>query len=211
MRWIIAVLRRQCSRRFRQDRRVVYDGDRLTFKDGSTMDTNTVIWAAGVKGTIIPGLDKAVDVRANRYRVNAHNELDGYPDVFALGDVALMSEGKWTMGHPQVAPAAQQQARLLVRNLIRRSEGKSPVAFRYSDKGSMAVIGRGKAVADIGMLHFRGFLAWLAWMFVHVMALVGFRNQFQVLFNWAWKYMSWRNTIRLIIKPYIRRTPQVRP
>jgi NADH dehydrogenase len=185
-----------------------YDGSVVTFQDGSTMDSNTLIWAAGVKGVTLPGLEAAEVPKADRYHVDRFNQLQGVPDVFALGDVALMAEGKWERGHPQVATAAIQQARLLGDNLIRRAEGRAMKPFTYTDKGSMATIGRYKAVVDVGRLHIGGLLAWMAWMFVHLMALVGFRNRFQVLMAWAWKYLSWKNTIRLIIRPYIRRSAQ---
>ena len=185
-----------------------YDGDVVTFQDGSTMDSNTLIWAAGVKGMTLPGLESAEVPKANRYHVDRFNQLQGVPDVFALGDVALMAEGKWERGHPQVATAAIQQARLLGDNLIRRAKGGAMRPFTYTDKGSMATIGRYKAVVDVGRIHWGGFLAWLLWMFVHLMALVGYRNRLQVLMAWAWKYLSWKNTIRLIIRPYIRRSAQ---
>ena len=185
-----------------------YDGEVVTFQDGTTMEANTLLWAAGVKGMVIPGLEAAEVPKANRYGVDRFNQLNGLPDVFALGDVALMVEGKWERGHPQVAPAAIQQAALLVKNLQRRAQGKAMQPFSYVDKGSMATIGRFKAVVDVGNFHLGGPIAWLAWMFVHLMALVGYRNRLQVLMGWAWKYMSWKNTIRLIIRPYVRRTAQ---
>ena len=188
---------------------VSYNGETITFKDGDTMDSSTVIWAAGVKGVIIPGLEAAIEPKANRYSVDRFNQLKGVPDVYALGDVAFMQEGAWEFGHPQVAPAAIQQATQFVRNLIRKANGQPMKEFTYADKGSMATIGRFKAVVDAGRLHFGGWIAWLGWMFVHLMALVGFRNRLQVLMGWAWKYMSWKNTIRLIIRPYVRRTSEV--
>lgn len=184
---------------------VAYDGDTITFKDGSTMASNTLIWAAGVKGVLLPGLEMAADERASRYKVDRFNQLAGLPDVYALGDVALMQEGRWDQGHPQVAPVAIQQARVLAANLVRKAQGRAMREFVYLDRGSMATIGRYKAVVDAFGMHFGGFLAWLAWMFVHLMALVGFRNRLQVLMGWAWKYLSWKNTIRLIIRPYARR------
>jgi NADH dehydrogenase len=189
---------------------VSYDGEQVVFMDGTTMEANTLLWAAGVKGALIPGLEAAEVPKANRYRVDRTNRLEGFPDIHVLGDVALMSEeGRWERGHPQVAPAAVQQAKLLVRNLVREAEGKALLPFAYRDKGSMATIGRYKAVVDVGRLHFGGLIAWLGWMFVHLMSLVGYRNRLQVLFNWAWKYMSWKNTIRLIIRPYVRKATPV--
>ena len=185
---------------------VNYDGERLTFKDGSTMDTNTVIWAAGVKARTLPGLETFQDAGSGRYKVDAFNRIEGSTNIFALGDVALMtSDPKWPTGHPQVAQPAMQQAERLSRNLLLKDVSKWK-PFRYKDLGSMAVIGRGKAVFDRGGLHIGGLIAWMGWLFVHVMGLVGYRNRMQVLFNWAWKYLSWKNTIRLIIRPYVRRT-----
>lgn len=185
---------------------VAFDGDVITFKDGSRMESNTLIWAAGVKGVLLPGLEAAADERASRYRVDRFNQLQGVPDVYAVGDVALMQEGAWEYGHPQVAPAAIQQAALLGDNLVRKADGRPMCEFTYRDKGSMATIGRFKAVVDVGRWHVGGALAWMAWMFVHLMALVGFRNRLQVLMGWAWKYLSWKNTIRLIIRPYMGRS-----
>ena len=105
-----------------------------------------------MKGSIIAGLEAAVDPRANRYKVDRFNQLQGAPDVYALGDVAFMQEGKWELGHPQVAPAAIQQAELLAANLVRKAQGKPMKEFTYFDKGSMATIGRFKAVLDAGRL-----------------------------------------------------------
>lgn len=185
-----------------------FDGEIVHFTDGSTMEANTLMWAAGVKGALIPGLETAEAPKVKRYTVDRFNQVQGMPDVFALGDVALMTEGKWECGHPQVAPAAIQQAQFLAKNLVRRSQGATMKPFTYKDKGSMATIGRFKAVVDVGSFHMAGLIAWLAWMFVHLMALVGYRNRLQVLMGWAWKYMSWKNTIRLIIRPYVRQTVQ---
>ena len=186
-----------------------FDGDLITFTDGGTMPSNTVIWAAGVKGRSIPGLQAALDPRSERYRVDGFNTVEGTTNVYAVGDIAQMTaDPAWPQGHPQVAPAAIQQAQLLARNLL-RGDRATWKPFRYTDKGSMAVIGRGKAVVDRKNIHFGGMLAWLGWLFVHVMQLVGFRNRVQVLFNWAWKYLSWKNTIRLIIRPYVRASARV--
>jgi NADH:ubiquinone reductase (H+-translocating) len=113
------------------------------------------------------------------------------------------------MGHPQVATVAIQQGRHVVKNLLRRAEGKPALPFTYVDKGSMAVIGRGRAVVEIGGRSYGGFFAWAIWMLVHVVQLVSFRNRMMVLVNWAWKYLSWKNTIRLIIRPYVRQGTEV--
>lgn len=181
--------------------------DRIDLSDGSIVETTTVIWAAGVKGVSVPGLEASLNERAVRYTVDRTNALIGNPDIFAIGDCALMSDDpRWPKGHPQVATVAIQQGRHLVSNLVRRAKGEPGLPFAYHHKGSMAVIGRRRAVVDMGRRSFGGTLAWFLWMFVHVVQLVSFRNRIMVLVNWAWKYISWKNTIRLIIRPYVRKT-----
>jgi NADH dehydrogenase len=183
------------------------DPDHIRLDDGSSVETNTVIWAAGVKGVTVPGLDPDLHERASRYVVDRRNALKHHPDVFVIGDCALMEgDAGWPEGHPQVATVAIQQGRHLVANLKRHANGEPMLPFSYHHKGSMAVIGRRRAVVDIGMRSFGGTFAWMLWMFVHVIQLVSFRNRIMVLVNWAWKYLSWKNTIRLIIRPYVRRT-----
>jgi NADH dehydrogenase len=187
----------------------VMDGDAngIKLNDGSVVATNTVIWAAGVKGVSVQGLESDRHERANRYLVDRQNALRSHPDVFVIGDCALMEgDGAWERGHPQVATVAIQQGRHLVANLKRRAKGEAVLPFSYHHKGSMAVIGRRRAVVDLGTRSFGGTFAWLLWMFVHVIQLVSFRNRIMVLVNWAWKYLSWKNTIRLIIRPYVRKT-----
>lgn len=182
-----------------------YDGDTITFKDGSIMQSSTVIWTAGVKGAPVPGLEPAIEERPARYRVDALNRVAGTRNIYALGDIALdMSDPKWPKGHPQVAPVAIQQATHLARNLLRKPDS-AWVPFTYRNKGSMATIGRYKAVVDLGSLKFGGAVAWILWLFVHLMSIVGFRSRVMVLTHWAWKYLSWKNTIRLIIRPYVRK------
>ena len=177
----------------------------VTLRSGEFIPSRTLIWAAGVIGSLIPGLEKAADERSGRYSVDDNCRLIGYDDVYALGDIARMSaDPAWPKGHPQVATVAIQQGRYLGELLAARAKGEKVEAFRYKHKGSMATIGRKRAVVDIGKRTFGGTLAWLLWMFVHVIQLVGFRNRIMVLVNWAWKYLSWKNTIRLIIRPYVR-------
>ncbi len=187
-----------------------YDGEQLTLNDGSTMLTNTVIWAAGVKGVSIAGLQDSFNERASRYDVDGQLALRGQPDIYAIGDVALSTDDPaWPKGHPQVATVAMQQGRYIAGLLAARANGATVDPFRYKHKGSMATIGRARAVADLGSRTIGGWLAWVLWMFVHVIQLVGFRNRITVLFNWAWKYLSWKNTLRLIIRPYVRHGSQV--
>ncbi|MBK9175827.1 MAG: NAD(P)/FAD-dependent oxidoreductase [Flavobacteriales bacterium] len=185
------------------------DEEHILLGDGSALETNTVIWAAGVKGVLVPGLEPGLHERANRYIVDRTLALQGFSDIYILGDIALMQESAWPNGHPQGAQAAMQHGRHVARNLIRRAEEKDPLHFTYRDKGSMAVIGRRRAVVDLGKRSFGGTVAWLLWMFVHVAQLVSFRNRMMVLVNWGWKYLSWKNTIRLIVRPYMRKGTQV--
>ncbi len=188
-----------------------YDGETVTFKDGSTMPSTTVIWAAGVKGVPLPGIEAAVEERPGRYHTDAFNRVKGTRNIYAIGDIALdTSDPKYPKGHPQVAPTAIQQAKNLAGNLLRKP-GKEWVPFKYRDKGSMATIGRYKAVVDLGKLKFGGAIAWFLWLFVHLMSIVGFRSRVMVLTHWAWKYISWKNTIRLIIRPYMREQYKVVP
>lgn len=182
-----------------------YDGEIATFKSGEQIQTNTLIWAAGVSGAIIEGLPEST-VERGRILVNDFNQVLGFDNIFAIGDVALMKTPEFPKGHPGVAQPAIQQGKLLAKNLkhILRNEPLEP--FKYNDKGSLAIIGRNRAVADLPKnLHFGGFLAWAIWLFVHVMALVGFRNKLVVLSNWVYKFFTYENGTRLIIRPFYRR------
>ena len=175
--------------------------------DGKTVETNKetfkagkVIWAAGVKGNPIKGLSEAMHV-SGRLRVTPYLQVEGYDDVFAVGDVALLKSEKYPKGHPQVAPVAIQQGEYLANNFKRLSDNKQISAFKYTDKGSMASVGKNKAVVDFFQLKFGGFLGWLVWMFVHLMSLVGFRNRVVTLMNWSWNYVNYEHGVRLITRP----------
>jgi NADH dehydrogenase len=182
-----------------------YNGELLVLKNGRSIETPTVIWSAGVTGNSPAGFDQAAYAKGGRIKVNAYNQVDGYEDVYAIGDVALMETTDYPEGHPMVAQPAIQQAHNLAGNFIRMTKNQAPKPFSYLDKGSMATIGRNKAVAEIGALKIGGFLAWYVWMAVHILFLIGFRNRLAVLFNWAVKYFSYRNTIRLIVRPFNRK------
>ena len=176
-----------------------YDGTTLTLSDGSTIATETVVWAAGVKGSPIEGLPAEAYGPNGRIWTTPQLRVRGLRDVFALGDVALV-EGV-PGGYPMVAPVAIQQAEYFVRFLTQGfPEGFA--AFSYRNQGSMATIGRRKAVVEFGHIRFKGWVAWNVWMFVHLMSLVGFKNRLVVLFQWALKYFSHKNIIRLIVRPY---------
>lgn len=182
-----------------------YDGQTLSFVDGRKIGSATVIWSAGVKGVVLDGLNTAAVVRGNRLKVNEISLIDGYQNIFAIGDVAAMITEETPNGHPGVAPAAIQQGKLLAKNLINLIENKPTEAFKYFDKGAMATVGRNRAVVDINKIRFQGIFAWFTWMFVHLMTLVGFRNKLVVFVNWVWSYFSYDRGTRLIIrrfKPY---------
>ena len=178
-----------------------FDGRIVTMNDGSTLRTNNVIWAAGVKASLLMGLPPEVIGRGGRILVNRYNQVQGFTDVFAIGDVALMSEPPdWPNGHPQVAQPAIQQGRHLVKNLVRWVHNEQPEAFTYHDLGTMATVGRGLAVVDLPFWHFQGFFAWLTWLFVHLMAIVGVKNRLAIFVNWMFNYLTYNNSLRLIIR-----------
>lgn len=180
-----------------------YDGLNVTTNSDLELQSETLIWAAGVTGAPIKGLQAdALMENANRYRVNRFNQVEGYNNIFAIGDIALMETETYSKGHPQVAQPAIQQGVLLGKNLLRLIKKQPMTPFEYKDKGSMATIGRNKAVVDLKHYKFGGFFAWFIWMFVHLMSLVGFRNRVVVLFNWTYNYINFDKAARLIIRPF---------
>jgi NADH dehydrogenase len=183
-----------------------YDGKTLYLADGRNIPTATVIWSAGVKGVILDGLTPECIVRGNRLKVDKVNKVECYANIYAIGDVAAMITDETPNGHPGVAPAAIQQGKLLAENLLKIIQGKPTVNFKYFDKGSMATVGRNRAVVDIGKIHFQGVFAWFTWMFVHLMTLVGFRNKLIVFVNWVWSYFSYDRGTRLIIRPFVKQS-----
>ena len=180
-----------------------YDGLDVTTNSGLKLQSETLIWAAGVTGAPVGGLNVSALVdRANRYKVNEFNQVEGYENIFAIGDIALMTSEDYPKGHPQVAQPAIQQGKLLGKNLLKLAQNKQMKPFKYFDKGSMATIGRNKAVVDLKPYKFGGFFAWFIWMFVHLMSLVGFRNRVIVFFNWTYNYINFDKAARLIIRPF---------
>lgn len=180
-----------------------YDGRQVTTNTKLKFNSETLIWAAGVTGAPILGLDaNTLLKRTNRYKVNRFNQIDGYDSIFALGDIASMSTEAYPNGHPQVAQPAIQQGRLLGKNLLKLINNQPMKPFVYNDKGSMATIGRNKAVVDLKHFKFGGFFAWFIWMFIHLMSLVGFRNRVIVFFNWTYNYINFDKAARLIIRPF---------
>ena len=178
-----------------------YDGKKAKLNNEQEFDTSTVIWSAGVKGMLIPGIDNK-SVAGGRYQVDEFNRIKGYENIYCLGDAASMVSDKYPRGHPMVAPVAVQQAGNLAKNFIRLFSQKPIQAFRYKDKGSMATVGRNKAVVDLPYGHFGGFFAWLVWMFLHLMLLVGFRNRVVVFIDWLWNYLSYERGLRLIVRSF---------
>lgn len=181
-----------------------YNGKAIELLDGTIIPSATVIWSAGVKGVVLEGLNPDNLARGNRLKVNSINRVDGYENIYAIGDVAAMITEETPNGHPGVAPVAIQQGKLLAENLIKIIESKPTANFKYLDKGSMATVGRNRAVVDIGKIRFQGIFAWFTWMFVHLMTLVGFRNKLIVFVNWVWSYFSYDRGTRLIIRPFIK-------
>lgn len=180
-----------------------YDGLILQTSKGQQFKTKNFIWAAGVTGAIIDGFESTKIVeRVNRYKVNRFNQLEGNDAVFAIGDIAYMQTEDFPKGHPQIAQPAIQQGELLAKNLKLLIEGKTMKPFIYFDKGTLATVGRNRAVADLGKLKFSGFFAWFIWIFVHLIALVGFRNKVVVFFNWAYNYINYDKAARLIVRPF---------
>lgn len=168
--------------------------------DGQSIESDTVIWTAGVTGVKldIEGADIARG-RGNRFVVDGQNRVIGLEDVYAIGDIALMPDvdPAFPGGHPQLAQVAIQQSRLLAKNL---NKDKDKV-FIYNDRGTMATVGRNRAVADLGKLHLKGFPAWFIWMFIHLISILGMRNKISVLINWIWAYFSYQSSLRILIRP----------
>ena len=181
---------------------VEYDGKVVKTKSGKTFATETVIWTAGVKGAMVDGFDETIVQRGNRMKVNEFNQVEGFDDVFAIGDIAAMVTDKNPMGHPMMAQPAIQQGDLLAANLLRLRAKKPLKKFSYNDQGSMATIGRNKAVVDLPKWQFSGSFAWFVWMFVHLMSLIGFRNKLVVFWNWLYNYIFFDRQGRIIVRPY---------
>jgi len=186
-----------------------YDGKTAVMQDGKTIETSMVIWAAGIKGNVPLGINKDLIARGNRIKVNRQCRVEGCENVFAIGDVAYMEEPAWPNGHPQVAPVAMQQADMLASNFrwIEMKSGKKQMLdFVYNDKGSMATVGRNLAVVDVPKpkLHFKGFFAWMIWMSLHLMLILGVKNRFFVFCNWVYNYFTKDQNLRLIFKQFYR-------
>lgn len=179
-----------------------YDGFKVLLDTGESLCTRTLIWAAGVTGNLIEGFADS-SVKGNRLKVDPFNRVEGYNNIFAVGDIALMSSPESPDGYAMMAQPAIQQGKWLGKNIGRLIRKEQLQPFRYRDQGSMATIGRNKAVADLKIFgksyKTQGFKAWFIWMFIHLISLIGFRNRIVVLINWIWSYVTYDNGIRLII------------
>jgi len=177
-----------------------YDGKMLTFTNGEQINTRTVIWAAGVRGRLMEGfLPEEISEHGKRLLVNRINQIPGSPDVFVVGDIACMITPKYPRGHPQLANVAINQAKLLAKNIKNIELGKPTKEFEYHDLGSMATVGTNKALVDFPKVHFKGRIAWLIWMFLHLMLILSVRNKLIIFINWAWAYITKDTSLRLIL------------
>ncbi|WP_159018294.1 NAD(P)/FAD-dependent oxidoreductase [Algibacter sp. L3A6] len=178
-----------------------YDGTTVTLNTGKTINSKNVIWAAGVTGNIIKGFPETCITRGNRLIVDRQNQVIDLKGVYALGDIAYMETPNFPKGHAQVASVALQQASLLAENLSRKVKNKPLKDYDYTDKGSMATIGKRKAVVDLPKFSFQGRLAWFTWMFIHLMLILSIKNKLLIFMNWMISYFNNDSTLRIIMKP----------
>lgn len=191
---------KQLGVKFLKNERVTdYDGEVINMQSGNSIPTNNVIWAAGVTGNSIDDFNKENLVR-NRYIVNRYNQVKGFDNIFAIGDIAYMETPKYPQGHPQVANVAINQGKNLAKN-FKKDSVKDWAEYEYIDRGSMATIGKHRAVVDLPKFKFQGFLAWYLWMFLHLMLILSVRNKLAIFFNWMWSYINKDSSLRLIIAP----------
>jgi NADH dehydrogenase len=176
-----------------------YDGDQVTLSTGQMIPCKNLIWAAGVSGNTIDGLPQDLLVRGNRYKVNRLNQLIGFNNLYAIGDIAYMETPLYPNGHPQLANVAINQGKLLAKNLKSIVNQSQPKPYEYNDLGSMATVGKHKAVVELPFIKFQGYLAWFVWMFLHLMLILSVRNKLLIFFNWAWNYLANDSSLRLIL------------
>lgn len=176
-----------------------YDGQTATLNTGESILTNNLIWAAGVTGNIIDGINPETIIR-NRYKVDRYNKIYDTPNIYAIGDIAYMETPLYPNGHPQLANVAINQGKNLAANFLNQLKGKGQKEYEYKDLGSMATIGKYRAVVDLPFIKFQGFFAWYVWMFLHLMLILSVRNKLSIFFNWAWSYIMKDSSLRLILK-----------
>lgn len=181
-----------------------FDGKNVTLSNGDIIRTNNLIWAAGVTGNTIEGLPAAALDKGNRIIVDEYLRVKASQNIYVAGDLAMMRDEKYTKGHPQLAAVASQQGSLLAKNFNNSVKRKPAEKFVYFNKGNMATVGRNKAVVDLPFMHFQGFIAWLTWMFVHLILSLGVKNKIFIFISWFWNYVTLNPSLRLIIKPSSR-------
>jgi len=200
---------RKMSRKYLEDLGVIvktstivsnYDGRTVSLQSGEKIEALNVIWAAGVTGNTIEGIPAENMTRGNRFTTNRFSELEHLKDVYVVGDIAFMPTPKYPKGHPQVASVAIAHAKALAKNFKRLSEGKNLEPFEYHDKGSMATVGKRKAVVDLPKFSFQGRLAWLTWMFVHLMLILSVKNKLSIFITWMYSYFNNDSTLRVLLK-----------
>ena len=199
---------KQASRKYLEDMGVVirtetfvtnYDGITATLNTGATILTHNLIWAAGVTGNVIEGINPEQIIR-NRYKVDRFNKINSTTNIYAIGDIAYMETPLYPNGHPQLANVAINQGKNLASNFLNQLKGKTQKEYEYKDLGSMATIGKYRAVVDLPFIKFQGFFAWYIWMFLHLMLILSVRNKLSIFFNWAWSYVMKDSSLRLILK-----------
>jgi NADH dehydrogenase len=188
-----------------------YDGSKVITNCDKTILTKNLIWTAGVKGQFPKGIDEKYVVKGNRIKTGSYLMVEGYENIFAIGDIAAIINKETPKGHPQVAQAAIQQGKWLGNSLLKIIKNESVKPFEYKDKGSLATVGKRKAVADLGKFKFAGYFAWLLWSIVHLMSISGFRNRLMVGFNWAVSYFTYEKSNRLIIRNFKPKNSQTTP
>ncbi len=179
-----------------------YTDDTVFFNDGTSLPSKTFIWTTGVKAVSLEGLPKETVQARGRIAVNEFNQVQGFKNIFAIGDICVQAnqDKRFPNGHPQVAQVAIQQAKYLAKNLTKIEHSKEAKPFSYINKGSLATIGRNKAVADFPFMHMTGFWAWFVWAVIHLLSIVGVKNKLQVMLDWTQKYWSYDDSLRLIMK-----------
>lgn len=177
------------------------DEKTVFLESGKSISTGMIIWTAGIMGNSIAGLKTECFARSGRINADSINMVSGHSNIFAIGDISLQTEEKYPRGHPQVAQVAIQQAKLLAENLVRMTAGKPVKSFKYRDLGTMATVGRHLAVVELPGFRFQGIFGWFVWMFIHLMSIIGVKNKLQVFINWAWKYFTYDQSTRLILRP----------
>jgi len=178
-----------------------YDGKTVQLQDGGSIESLNLIWAAGVTGNSLEGMPNETLTRGNRFIVDRHSEIQKLPGIYAIGDISWMATPKYPNGHPQLAAVANEQADVLAKNFKARLKGGNLTEFEYHDKGSMATVGKRKAVVDLPKFHFHGRLAWLTWMFVHLMLILNLKNKLLIFIQWMFSYFSNDSTLRILLKP----------